>query len=82
VTWHTICTQQWRDRLRGDNEHVLVMAHHLAWALQAQGEYGAARDLDQDTWKRSRRVLGEDHPFTLAYASGLPADLHASGRGR
>ena len=71
--------QQWRDRLSGDDEHVLVMAHHLAWALQALGQYAAARDLDQDTWKRSRRVLGEDHPDTLVSASNLALCLRALG---
>ena len=29
------------------------------------GEYQAARDLDEDTLARRRRVLGEDHPDTL-----------------
>ena len=37
-------------------------------------EVGAARDLDQDTLDR-RRVLGEDHPLTLASAYHLAADL-------
>ena len=35
----------------------------------------AARDLDQDTLDRSRRVLGEDHPYTLNAARGLAEDL-------
>jgi len=34
-----------------------------------------ARDLDQDTLARYRRVLGEDHPDTLASASNLARDL-------
>ena len=41
--------------------------------------YAAARDLDQDTWKRSRRVLGEDHPDTLVSASNLALCLRALG---
>ena len=71
--------QQWRDRLSGDDEHVLVMAYHLAWALQALGQYAAARDLDQDTLERSRRVLGQDHPDTLVSASNLALCLRALG---
>ncbi len=71
--------QQWRDRLSGDDEHVLVMAHHLAWALQAQGQYAAARDLNRDTWERSGQVLGEDHPDTLVSASNLALCLRALG---
>ena len=39
----------------------------------------AARDLDQDTLDRCRRVLGPDHPDTLASATGLAADLRALG---
>ena len=37
----------------------------------------AARDLDQDTLDRRRRVLGEDHPGTLRSAANLAADLRA-----
>ena len=39
----------------------------------------AARDLDQDTLDRKRRVLGEDHPDTLTSARNLAADLRALG---
>jgi hypothetical protein len=39
----------------------------------------AARDLDQDTLDRRRRVLGQDHPDTLASASNLATDLRALG---
>jgi hypothetical protein len=35
--------------------------------------------LDEDTLARSRRVLGEDHPITLASAGNLAADLRALG---
>jgi len=37
----------------------------------------AARDLDQDTLDRRRRILGEDHPDTLISANNLAADQHA-----
>jgi hypothetical protein len=43
------------------------------------GEVSAARDLDQDTLVRFRRVLGEDHPDTLTSASNLAADLRELG---
>jgi hypothetical protein len=39
----------------------------------------AARDLDQDTLDRRRRVLGEDHPHTLSSANNLAADLRELG---
>ena len=43
------------------------------------GEHQAARDLDEDTLARRRRVLGADHPDTLRSASNLAADLRALG---
>ena len=39
----------------------------------------AARDLDQDTLDRRRRVLGADHPETLRSASNLAIDLRVLG---
>ena len=71
--------RQWRERLGSDDEHVLVMAHCLAWGLQGIGRYAAARDLDQDTLDRRRRVLGEDHRDTLTSVTGLAIDLRALG---
>jgi hypothetical protein len=41
------------------------------------GQVRAARELDQDTLDRRRRVLGEDHPDTLTTANNLAADLRA-----
>ena len=43
------------------------------------GDLQAARELDEDTLARRRRVLGEDHPDTLTSASNLAADLCALG---
>ena len=39
----------------------------------------AARELDEDTLARCRRVLGEDHPDTLASANNLAVDLRDLG---
>jgi Tetratricopeptide repeat len=39
----------------------------------------AARDLNQDTFARQRRTLGEDDPSTLRCASNLAADLRMLG---
>jgi tetratricopeptide (TPR) repeat protein len=71
--------QQWRERLGGDHEHTLAIAHGLSWALQVMGRYTEARDLAQDTLNRSRGVLGEDHLITLATAHGLTVDLRSLG---
>ena len=56
--------QQWRERLGDDDEHTLEIAHYLGWALQAMGRYAEARDLDQDTLDRRRRVAGRGPPQT------------------
>jgi hypothetical protein len=37
--------------------------------------------LTQDTLTRRRRVLGDDHPDTLAAAANLAADLRELGLG-
>ena len=39
----------------------------------------AARELDEDTLARQRRVLGEDHPDTLLSASNLAVSLRDVG---
>jgi hypothetical protein len=42
----------------------------------------AARDLDQDTLGRRRRVLGPDHPDTLRSAYDLAADQREADSAR
>ena len=44
-----------------------------------RGEQQAARELDEDTLARRRRVLGEDHPDTLAAAFQLVGALFGLG---
>ena len=51
------------------------LPRYLAWALRDMGRYAEARELDEDTLARHRRVLGEDHPNTLTSANNLAADL-------
>jgi Tetratricopeptide repeat len=51
----------------------------LAADLRALGHIEAARRLDENALARSRDVLGEDHPDTLAAVRGLAADLRALG---
>jgi hypothetical protein len=51
----------------------------VATILHDLDRYGQARDLNEDTLARRRRTLGEDHPDTLASASGLAAALAALG---
>lgn len=78
--------EQWRDRLGDDDEHVRDIAYSLAQALGVMGRYAEARDLDQDTLERDRRILVEEHVDTLAAANSLVYDLlglseaHAGGK--
>ena len=63
-----------------DHPHTLASADGLAndWR-RFLGEYQAARDLDEETLARCRRVFGEDHPHTLASADNLANDLRLLG---
>lgn len=47
--------------------------------LAALGDHQAARDLNEDTLARRRRVLGEDHPDTLTSADNLAVSPRALG---
>jgi len=47
--------------------------------MKDMGRYADARDLNQDILDRSRRILGEDHPGTLASASNLAEGLRRLG---
>ena len=67
--------QQWRERLGGDAPSTLSIVHNLAAALRDLGRYAAARELDEDSLARERRLRGADHPNTLASATVLAIDL-------
>ena len=62
-----------------DHPDTLTSANNLAIDLRALGDHQAARELDEDTLARRRRVLGEDHPDTLTSANNLAVDLRALG---
>ena len=62
-------------QIRASDRPDLISASNPADVLRAPGEVQAARDLDQDTLDRNRRVLGPDHPNTLISAGNLAADL-------
>ena len=71
--------QQWRSQLGGDDPATLRAATSIATALYRVGRYAAARELDEDSLTRRRRVLGDDHPSTLNSASNLAIDLDRLG---
>ena len=50
------------DQLGPDDPATLAAARNVASIFRWIGRYGEARELDEDTLTRSRRVLGEDHP--------------------
>ncbi len=67
-------------RLGEDHPLTLNSGGNLALDLHALGQYEQARQLQQDTLTRRRRVLGNDHPRTLNSANNLVAHLRALGR--
>jgi hypothetical protein len=62
-----------------DDPGTLSAAATVAVVLRALGRYGQARELDEDTLARRRRVLGEDHPSTKDSANGLALALRYLG---
>jgi Tetratricopeptide repeat len=74
--------QHRRDRLGDDHVNTLAVAHYLAWVLGDMGRYAEARELDEDTLARRRRVRGDDHPDTLTSASNLAVDPRGLGEPR
>ena len=54
--------------LGNDHPSTLTSASNLASDLRMLGEHQAARELDEDTLARYRRILGDDHPDTLTSA--------------
>ncbi len=71
--------QAWRAHLGPDDDHTLHVANNLAEAWRSFARYQQARELDEDTLDRCRRVLGPDHPDTLRSAGNLALDLHGLG---
>ena len=71
--------QHWRDGLGDDHEDTLAAANYLGWALRDLSCFSEARELDEDTLARRRRVLGEDHPSVLGSAGNLAYDLRELG---
>ena len=66
--------------LGDDHPDTLISANNLAVDLRNLGEYQAARELDEDTLARRRRVLGEDHPHTVSSRSNLADAYRQAGR--
>ncbi|MFL6078210.1 MAG: FxSxx-COOH system tetratricopeptide repeat protein [Mycobacteriales bacterium] len=70
---------RWLDKLGPDDNHTLWAANSLARAWTDLGQYQKARDLDEDSLTRRRRMLGEDNENTLVSANNLAIDLRRAG---
>ena len=68
-----------RGRLHPDDPVMLQLVHFLALAVSDLGEHERSRDLNEDTFARLRRVLGDDHSHTLWSANNLARDLRLLG---
>ena len=62
----------------GHSDHPKYLGH-LAMTLVAQGRYSEARELQQEVLDLHRRLLGDDHPKTLAAIHNLGGTLHDLG---
>ncbi|MEV8510660.1 FxSxx-COOH system tetratricopeptide repeat protein [Actinoplanes sp. NPDC051475] len=69
----------WTSRHGPDDASTLTAAGTLAAIYNQLGRYQQARDLDEDSLARRRRVLGDDHPATLESASNLANYLRGLG---
>ncbi|MCK9900201.1 tetratricopeptide repeat protein [Frankia sp. Cpl3] len=79
---HTLALRLHHDALHHhgpDHPTALSAAYTLAITHDILGHHQAARQLDEDTLARSRRVLGDDHPDTLSSAGNLAVRLSALG---
>ncbi|MEU1273826.1 FxSxx-COOH system tetratricopeptide repeat protein [Streptomyces sp. NPDC005799] len=63
-----------------NDEQILNLRFELANIVRSQGEYQTAREMDEDTLERQRRLLGEGHPSLLITSGSVAADLRALGR--
>jgi hypothetical protein len=66
-----------------DHPHSLTAMGNLALTLYAQGDPAGAQELKEQVLAARRRVLGEEHPDTLAakrILARIKAQMEAGGR--
>jgi hypothetical protein len=68
-----------RAGLGEDHPFALCCATNMANDLAALHRYAPARELSEDTLRRSRTVRGNNHPYTLACALNVALDRRATG---
>src|SRR5690606_2076158 len=74
--------QHWLPVFGGDDPLVIWLRIQHANALRSEGRLAEAREVDEDPHRRALEVLGSDHPYTLAAAMSLGADLRGAGEFR
>jgi hypothetical protein len=74
--------EQWRGQLGPDNLDTLRASNCLARALRVMGRYQEARELNEDTLARRRRLHGDDDFRTLISQGALAGDLRELGEVR
>jgi len=72
--------EKWLDRLGADHPDTLRASTRLAVALRTMRRYQEARELNEDTLARRRRLWGDDDPDTLISAGNLAGDLRGLGK--
>ncbi|MEU5975278.1 FxSxx-COOH system tetratricopeptide repeat protein [Streptomyces sp. NPDC047315] len=79
----TLCVEvreTWREMLGNNDYQYLYLRFHLSNIMRSQGRYVEAKDLDEVTLERQRKVLGPTHPHTYMTTSGLAMDLGTLGQ--
>ncbi|MFF0449181.1 FxSxx-COOH system tetratricopeptide repeat protein [Streptomyces sp. NPDC004609] len=70
----------WREMLGNNDLQYLYLRFHLSNIYRSQGRYVEAKELDEVTLERQRKVLGPTHPHTYMTTSGLAMDLGTLGQ--
>jgi tetratricopeptide (TPR) repeat protein len=71
--------EQWTKDSAPDDPNILDAQRHRGNALRGLGQYSEAFVVVESTLKRSRQILGEQNPLTLALRNSFGADLRARG---
>jgi tetratricopeptide (TPR) repeat protein len=72
-------SEQLQGLLGPDHDHALEAANTYAVALRGVGRFAEAREIDEDSLARERRLHGDDYRGTLVSASNLAFDLRRLG---
>jgi tetratricopeptide (TPR) repeat protein len=65
---------------RANEEERLELARKCAMALFSDGQYERSKELQVEVMQTSKRVLGNDHPYTLSSMAHLAVTFRSQGR--